>query len=390
MNRPRRPAPRRGQRRGLQVFSVAGIPITIDPSWLIIFFLVAWSAGGLFRLWLPGESATLIYGMGGLAALLLFASVLLHELSHSLVALLKGLQVEGITLFIFGGVSHMSREADSPTDEIHIAGAGPLASFLLAGLFFGLYLATLPLAVAPVSAILLYLCMVNTALGVFNLIPAFPLDGGRVLRAWFWNNSRSLPRATISAARVGRFLAFTLMGLGALLAFTTGSFSGLWWVLIGLFLNRAATASAQRAVLQESLHGLKVHQVMTPDTRSLSPDQPLNLAFSQQLQTHPGGALPVVQEGRVLGLLSVRQLERYPQQRWPYLAVADAMTPLDDAGWTHPDEAVTPVLERMLASGQERLLVLDDSNRLLGVVSRRDIMAFLRSQPALRRATKAG
>jgi len=385
MTRPRRPTSHRGQRRGLQVFSVAGIPITIDPSWLIIFFLVAWSAGGLFQLWLPGQPTTMTYGLGGLAALLLFASVLLHELSHSLVALLKGLQVEGITLFIFGGVSHMSREPDTPTDEIHIAGAGPLASFLLAGLFLALYLATQPLASGPLSAILLYLCMVNTALGVFNLIPAFPLDGGRVLRAWFWNNSRSFTRATISAARVGRYLAFTLMGLGALLAFATGSFSGLWWVLIGLFLNRAATASAQRAVLQESLSGLRIQQVMTLDPDVVSPDLPLNLAFSEHLHHNRDGAVPVVMEGRALGLLTLASLDRFPQQRWPYLAVADAMTPLDAAGRTHPDEALIPVLERMLSSGGERFLVVDDGNRLLGMVSRRDIAAILRQQPALHR-----
>jgi Zn-dependent protease/CBS domain-containing protein len=380
MNRPRRPAARRGGRRGFQVLSVAGIPITIDPSWLIIFFLVAWSAGGLFRLWLPAASTGLVYGLGALAALLLFASVLLHELAHSLVARLKGLEVKGITLFIFGGVSHMAREPDSPTDEIQIAGAGPLASFLLAGLFLALYLATLPLGLGAVSAILLYLFMVNTALGVFNLVPAFPLDGGRMLRAWFWNNSRSLTRATISAARVGRFLAFTLMGLGAVLAFTTASLSGLWWVLIGLFLNRAATASAQQAQMQERLGGYRVGEVMTSESGFLHPDRPLNLAFSEQLHPHPAGTLPVVREGRVVGLLTLKDLERIPQQRWPYLAVADAMTPLDAAGRAHPDEPVIPVLERMLASGRERLLVVDEENRLLGVISRRDVAAFLGSR----------
>jgi Zn-dependent protease/CBS domain-containing protein len=387
---PRRPAGRRSNSRGLHLFSVAGIPITIDPSWLIIFVLVSWSAGGLFQIWLPEASTLMIYGLGALAALLLFTSVLLHELSHCLVARLKGLEVNGITLFLFGGVSHMSREPDSPTDEIHIAGAGPLASFLLAGLFLALYLVTLPVGRMELSAVLLYVCLVNTALGAFNLVPAFPLDGGRVLRAWFWNNSRSFTGATISAARVGRILAFSLMGLGALVAIATVSFNGVWWILIGLFLNRAATSSARQAQLQQTLGDHLVRQVMSPVTDTLSPDLPLNLAFSQAMAESPTGACPVAEDERVVGLLTRAGMERFPRQRWPYLAVADAMTPLAAAGQAHPDEAVMPVLQRMLASGQDQILVLDEEHRLLGVISRHDVLAFLQSQPALQRTTRSG
>jgi len=382
MSRPGRPAAPRGVRRGLQIFSVAGIPISVDASWLVIFFLVAWSAAGLFRIWLPGLPALPSYLLGGLAALLLFVSVLLHELSHSLVARLKGLEVRGITLFIFGGVSRMAQEPANPTDEIHIAGAGPLASFLLAGGCLGLYLGTMPLGRDALSAVLLYLCLVNTALGVFNLVPAFPLDGGRVLRAWFWNNSRSLTRATISAARVGRVLAFMLMAMGVFLALTTGSFGGLWWVLIGLFLQRAAGVSARRALMEERLGGRRVREIMTAAGEVLAPDRPLNLAVKEQLEPHAGGALPVVREERVVGLLGRGDLQRYPRARWPYLAVADAMTPLAEAGFAMPDEPVLHALERMLALGGECLVVVDAGARLLGMVSRQDLMDLLRGRAA--------
>ncbi|MCZ6649345.1 MAG: site-2 protease family protein [Acidobacteria bacterium] len=302
------------------MLTVAGIPITVDLSWFVIFFLVTWSAGDLFRLWLPQASLPLVLGLGGVAALLLFASVLLHELSHSLVALMKGLKVEGITLFIFGGVSQMAREPDTPTDEVQIAIAGPALSFALSGMCLAVYLGSLPLGMEPVSALFLYLCLVNLALGIFNLVPAFPLDGGRVLRAWFWHESRSFTGATIAAARVGRTLAITLMVLGLLLALSTATLSGLWWVLIGIFLHRAASSSGEHARFKESLDGITVADVMS----------------------------------------------------WSSRTVRDAGIPLGD-NLAAPGEEAMAVLERMLRSGRTELPVLQDGV-LVGMVTQRDIL----------------
>lgn len=308
------------ERRGFKLLTVAGIPITVDLSWFVIFFLVAWSAGDLFRLWLPQASMPLVLGLGGVAALLLFTSVLLHELAHSLVALMKGLKVEGITLFIFGGVSQMAREPDTPTDEVQIAVAGPALSFALAGLCLAAYLGSLSLEVELVSALFLYLCLVNLALGTFNLVPAFPLDGGRVLRAWLWNESRSFTRATMAAARVGKILAITLMAVGLLLAISTATISGLWWVLIGMFLHRAAGSSGEHARVKESLSGITVAHVMR----------------------------------RTVGL------------------VRDTPAPLGE-NLAAPGEEAMAVLERMLRSDLTQLPVLKDGV-LVGMVSRRDIL----------------
>jgi Zn-dependent protease len=299
--------------------TIAGIPITVDLSWFVIFFLVAWSAGNLFSVWLPQVSMPLLMGLGGTAALLLFASVLLHELSHSLVARMKGLEVVGITLFIFGGVSQMAREPDTPTDEAQIAIAGPVLSFALAGLCLATYLATLPLAVETLSSLLLYLCLVNLALGTFNLVPAFPLDGGRVLRAWFWNDSRSFTGATMAAARVGRILAITLMVLGLLLAISSATLNGLWWVVIGIFLHRAAASSGEHARFKESLSGIRVMDVMrrTSGTATELPIHPGDnqaapgedaMKVLERMLRRGHTQLPVLENGVFVGMVTQRDI----------------------------------------------------------------------------------
>lgn len=314
-------------RPGFRLLTIAGIPITVDLSWFIIFLLVAWSAGDLFHLWMPEASLALIVALGGGGALLLFVSVLLHELSHSLVARLKGLEVEGITLFIFGGVSHMAREPDTPTDEVQIALAGPVLSFALAGLCLATYLASLPMGLEPLSSLLLYLSLVNVALGIFNLVPAFPLDGGRVLRAWFWNNRRSFTGATIAAARVGRILAITLMGLGLLLALATRSFSGIWWVVLGLFLHRAAAGSGEHARFRAALENVRIAQIMSPRTTTSSetmvatwppmaaPDEPAMAVLERMLRS--GRArLPVIRDGILVGMVTKQDILRAAASRF--------------------------------------------------------------------------
>ncbi len=355
---------------------MAGIRITIDYSWFIIFLLVAWTVTGWFRAQVAGAGPVEIWTLSLLAALCLFISVLLHELSHSFVALYKGMTVERITLFIFGGVSHLGAEPENPADEVQIAVAGPLASFAISAVCLGLFLASLPLGARGVSALLLYLCIINLALGIFNLVPAFPLDGGRVLRAAIWRSKGSFTRATLSAARVGRILAFGLMGVGVLFALS-GNFHGLWWVIMGLFLNQAAAASAERALIRQNLSGTPVRHIMSPNVVCLDPAQSLAEAVENAFLRHHFVGYPVARGDQVEGILTLKDIRAHPRQEWPRRTVREAMTPLGDADMAHPGEDIVDVLERMLRTGRGRLPVVEEG-RLAGMLTRRDIMDFLR------------
>jgi Zn-dependent protease len=231
---------------GLRILRVAGINIYINYTWLFIVALVAWSlASGYFPATLPGRASVLYWGLGVVAAVLLFACVLIHELSHSLVAIREGLHISGITLFLFGGVSNLAERPPNPGSELRIALAGPGSSFLLSGIFFG----ALVLVPGPPAllAMLAYLALVNVLLGVFNIIPGFPLDGGRVLRALLWWRTRNLKRSTLLAATVGAVVGWAIVALGAMRFVFGDPVGGLWFVLIGLFLRSAANFSSARA-----------------------------------------------------------------------------------------------------------------------------------------------
>lgn len=238
--------PERQPLQGLKILRVLGIDIYINYTWLIIFALVAWSlAAGYFPPALPGRSSLLYWGLGVAAAVLLFASVLVHELTHSVVARSLGLHISGITLFLFGGVSNLTEAPPDPGSELKIAVSGPLSSFALSGLFYFL------LVVVPgppaLSAILGYLFVVNLLLAVFNIIPGFPLDGGRLLRSLLWWRTHNLKRSTLMAASAGAGVGWALVALGLLGVFAGNLLGGIWLVLIGLFLRSAANYSRARA-----------------------------------------------------------------------------------------------------------------------------------------------
>jgi len=332
----------------------------------------------------PWTSAATIWGLAGLASLLLFLCVLLHELSHSLVALTQGLKVPRITLFIFGGVSHLSEEPRRPFDEILLAVAGPVMSFVISGACFAGWLVSRLVLGSPIAEILfLFLASVNLALGLFNLLPAFPLDGGRVLRAWLWHRHGSFTRATVSAARAGQVLAYVLMGLGVLsVLLTRGNLSGLWWVLIGLFLNQAAGATAERALVRQALTGTRASRIMTRAPVTLPPDLSLSRAVEETFLTHHFAAYPVVDGALVSGILSLKDVKKYSRDEWEQRTVAEAMTPLAALEMVHPSEDVVDVLERMMRTNRGRLPVVEEG-RLVGMLTRRDIMDFLRVQTDL-------
>jgi Zn-dependent protease len=303
----------------LQVVRVAGIPVRVDVSWFLVFALISWSlAAGYFPHVLPGLSPGAAWLQGIAASVLLFLSVLAHELSHALMARHHGVRVNGIRLHVFGGVSELQSEPPSPRAEFHIAAVGPLASFAIAALCYGLgrAVADVPWAIALTG----YLAAVNLVLGLFNLVPGFPLDGGRLLRAmlWWWSGGQAW--ATRWASRVGAVFALTLVGLGIVRAIGGEPVGGVWFVLLGLFLYQAARASAELARLRESLERVAVADVMTPLTTAVEGLAPLGgddavapeaSAWTAYLALSRRGVrrVAVVDGGRLVGVVSHADLQ---------------------------------------------------------------------------------
>ena len=366
-----------------------GIPIHVHASWLFVFFFMTWSlATGYLPDTLPGLSEPRYWAMGGVAALLLFASVLLHELGHSLVALRYRIPIGQITLFIFGGVAQMRKEPPHPRAEFLIAIAGPLVSFVLAGISLGgvAVLESFPAepSLHGLMALGTLLGMVNTQLGLFNLLPGFPLDGGRALRAGLWAWSKDYYRATSQAALVGLLFGVTFGLFGALLVVgalsgTTSSAlasSGGWIVLLGAFLFTAARGSRKQAAIRASLASVPVRELMVGNVVALSPELSLEEAVNQYFLPYGYGGFPVVHEGRLVGVVAVRDIQSIRNSLWAYRRVSDIMQPSSDDMVVSPDLSAMQALEQMMAVGAERLVVVQDGE-LLGLVTRAAIGHFI-------------
>jgi Zn-dependent protease/CBS domain-containing protein len=359
----------------VRVLSIAGIPLRVHPSWLLIYALLTWTlAVGYFPRAVP-ELPTSTYWANALAAaLLLFVSVLLHELSHSLVAHGRGIAVREITLHVFGGVSHLGDEPRSPRDEFLIAVVGPLTSFGLAATLLGLS-AWEGIPAGPTRAIVMYLAITNAAIGVFNLIPGFPLDGGRLLRSALWRWTGDVNRATRIAARVGDVFAIGLVGLGVLEVLNGVVFGGVWLVLLGFFLRGAADDGYSQTALREALGELKVRDIMA--NRVVTVGQHTTVAeLVERFWRHHFTSFPVVDDGRVVGVAAIHDVERVAREQWAWTRVRDVMRPLDAELVVRPDEAVVRALEKASVNRLGRLAVLDES-RLVGYLSIRDIAHVL-------------
>lgn len=367
----------RGRAMGgaVTLFRIWGIPVRVHASWLVIFGLIAWSLSvGYFPQVLPDFPIATYWLGGAVAALLLFASVLLHELSHSLVARRAGLPVSGITLHVFGGVSQLEQEPNAPGVEFSIAIVGPLTSFLVAGT--AALGAMLTGALPIVTAILRYLALVNTVLGLFNLVPGFPLDGGRVLRAALWKAKGNLRWATQVASRAGSAVAFLLIALGILRGLTGEFLGGLWFVLIGLFLRQAAEGSYQQLLLRRALAPLSVRDVMTRQVLQISPDLALARVVDEFFWRHHVSSFPVVEGRRVVGILSIHQLGDVPQERWIETPVRQVMRRLDDSLTAAPGDGLWTALEKLSGNGLGRLAVVEDG-ALVGYLSLKDVLHIL-------------
>lgn len=369
---------------GIRLGSMLGFEIRIDYSWFVIAFLVLWSlSAGVFPHRVEGLSsgAYLVMGMAGM--LLFFASLLAHELSHSVVARSRGVEVAGITLFVLGGVAHTTREAENPADELAIAGVGPLCSLVLAGVFWLLVRLGEALAWSePVLVVGDYLALINLVLALFNLLPGFPLDGGRLFRALVWRHTGNLTVATRWATNGGKALGYALIGLGALQTFAGAVVGGLWMVFIGWFLRTAAMTSFEHHILGGVLTGLMARRIMTADPSTVAPDVTLQSLVEDRLLREPHQGYPVSSGREVLGLVTLAHVKRVPRERWPTTRVREVMTPTDQVA-VGPDATLEHVLASMSRSGLQRVLVVDAREGLVGVISASDVSRWLQKERAL-------
>lgn len=361
--------------RNLVVGQVFGITIKINFTWAFIAALIAWSlAEGFFPAVYEGLPRQMYWWMAAAGVIGLAASILAHELSHSLVGRVFGIEVKTITLFLFGGAAHLEDEPPNATAEIVMAAAGPVMSLALAGAFNAAALIS-QTASQPLAAVLGYLAILNLILAVFNLIPAFPMDGGRVLRGAVWATTGDVRRATRVASRAGAGFGWVLTGLGLTLIIGGAFVGGLWWILIGQFIRFGALSSWRQMEARRVFSGTPAGDLMTPD-----PDvAPAEITLQQFLEDHVyrthHETYPVVRDGEAVGLIGVAELRGVPREDWGQVTVADAMSPAPDAMIDARTEAME-ALKLMQTSRRTRLMVTEHG-RLVGVLTLKDLMEHL-------------
>jgi len=368
-------------RQTISLGRILNIPIGLDYSWFLVFALLTWTlATSYFPAEFKNWSATQYWIVGAATAILMFASVLLHELGHSVIAMRYKIPVRSITLFIFGGVAQIASEPPSAGAEFWIAIAGPVVSFALA-IFFGL-LQPVVGAVAPLLALAKYLAYINGTLALFNLIPGFPLDGGRVFRAIVWGVTRNLRRATLIAANLGRLIAFLFILFGAWQIVTGNLSNGLWIAFIGWFLESAASSQLQHQVLHDSLAGHQVSDMMSRNYTLIPAETTLQQLVDLHILGSGQRSFVITQGDRVIGLLTPQHIRETPSDAWPVTSVAQAMLPAAQVKPIQPDEELWTAWEEMSSDGVNQLPVMADG-RLLGILSRDDIIGFLRTRREL-------
>ncbi|MFT3836988.1 MAG: site-2 protease family protein [Myxococcaceae bacterium] len=387
------PAPATHEPPGFSLMQLFGIEVRLDWSLLIIFMLVAVNFGvGVLPRWHRDWPIAGIWALAIVAALAFFASLLAHELSHALVARRFGIEVKRITLFLFGGMAQLEEEPRTPISELLMAAAGPLASFAIGAIatIAGLALAGIrPAALAdpdglleavrasgPVAAVLLWLGPINLALGAFNLVPGFPLDGGRVLRALLWGSTGDLVRATRWAAGAGQAVGWLMMAYGVVQFFTGTFASGVWMVLIGWFLNNAARSSYQMTLMRHSLEEVSVTRVMRTHLDRITPGLSITELVRDHIMPSDQRAFPVEEHGALIGLVTFEDVRRVPQADWPVTRVDRVMTPLNRLTVLPPEARADQALDALARRDVEQIPITEGEH-LLGLVRRQDLVRWI-------------
>jgi Zn-dependent protease/predicted transcriptional regulator len=363
---------------------IMGIPVRIHYTMWFVFILIAWSlASGYMPSQYPGLGVVTYWAIGIASAVILFASVLIHELSHSYIAKKNGLPIGRITLFFFGGVSEMTEEPQDPGLEVRMAAAGPLMSFLIAGVLGGLwYLGGLVKTPVAVTATLGYGALINAVLGVFNLLPAFPLDGGRVFRGSVWKRSGSLIGATRTATRVSEGISLLMM-VGGFVAIIFGDFvNGIWIIFLGWFIRSGAETSLRQTLVGETLSGITVGDIMTRDVLTVPSNITVQQLASEYFLAHPHGGYPVVEGKQVVGIVTMQCVRSVPKEKRETVTVREAMIPCEKVVTVKPSVSALDALNTMARQNVGRLVILDGT-QLLGIVTRGDLMRTIQTRQEL-------
>ncbi len=359
------------------LFKLFGFQIRVDISWFFIAILITWSLAMVFKQMFPGLDPSIRWTMGVIGAMGLFGSVILHEIGHSLVAREYGLPIKGITLFIFGGVAEMQEEPKSAKAEFFVAIAGPIVSVLIAITFsllstFGQSMQW-PNAMLGVTG---YLALVNTILVLFNLIPAFPLDGGRVLRSalWYWKDN--LRWATKITTQIGAAFGLLFILLGVIRVISGDFIGGLWWCLIGLFLRSAALMSYQQLLIRRALEGEPIHRFMRTNPITVPPEISIEYLVENYVYRHHYKMYPVVQDGELKGCITTRAIKELEREEWPNTSARDLLHRCSPHNTVGPNDDAMQVMAKMNRTGASRMMVVE-TEQLKGIISLKDLMGFL-------------
>ncbi len=365
-----------------RLMHIKGIPVEIHISWLLIFFLFTISlAQSYFPLLIEGLSSQVYWTAGIITSLLVFASVLTHELGHSFVALNEGIPIKKITLFIFGGVAQMEAEPKNPKAEFRVTAAGPLTSLTLALLTGSLYY----LMLSPgyiFSEAVFFIARINLIMAIFNLIPAFPLDGGRLFRSIIWHFGQNMLKATRIAVAIGSALSFFAMGAGFVIIFFQGNLFGIWLIFLGWLIYQAGQSSYSQLVFKDTFSGIKVSRIMSTNLQTISPDASLEQAADNFLH-YKYGAFPVVYGSTTHGIVTLQDLKEIPREKWAYTPVARILTPLKDTMVINPESDAAEVMMKMANQNIGRALVMENNGDLVGLLSRTDMMRFIQMHMVL-------
>jgi len=363
-------------RSGTHIGRIFGIPIYLHSSWFIIFLLITLSLSVYFAQHNPHWSRAQHWFVGIVTSLLFFGSVIFHELAHSVVALRYRIPVVSITLFVFGGIARIGREPASAKQEFNIAVAGPVSSYLLAALFF--LLVRVFAGVEMLVELAKWLAQINFLLATFNLIPGFPLDGGRILRSVVWARSGDYTRATRVAARGGQLFAYLLIFVGIWQAFTGNLVGGLWLAFIGWFLLTAAQESYAQVAVRNLLRDLRAEDIMSVEVPTVPRDISLEDYVHELFRTGRRCHL-VVSDGQLVGMMSVHALNQVPRAEWATTSVQAAMLPPEKIYWARPNDALLTILERMQSEDVNQMPVVDDG-QIIGLISRDSILRVIQTR----------
>lgn len=362
-----------------RLFSLFGFEVKLDLSWLLLALLISWSLGaGVFPVEYP-DLPTRVYAWMGIAcAIGVFFSIVFHEFAHSFVARQFGMPIKGITLFIFGGIAEMEKEPPSPRSEFLMAAAGPLASFLLAFLFYEIE----SLAVArawPVSfvGVLDKLAYINVVVAIFNLVPAFPLDGGRMFRAALWKWKNDMRAATQISSRIGTGFGLALMILGGISVVQGNFIGGMWWFLIGMFLRGAAAASYQQLLLQEVLQGQPVRNFMRRNPVTVTPSITVQKWIEDFVYEHHFKMFPVVSGAELLGCVSIDKVKKIPRTDWPRKRIGEVMEKVSEFNSVPADADTMKLLSTMIRPDTESRFMVVEDGRLVGMISLKDLLELI-------------